>query len=323
MIIKKVDDNANLTNVDGIPLAVIQSIMAIGTNNPQRNSTFVASECQMTFCVQSYGASVGQDQSNQTGPNANPYQEKLLESWTVAGVDPSAVSDGVDPDDVLNVYLTPPVNPSKGVYAGQRFGIPRIALSSLNIYISSLLPGVAYQISDNFGFSSSDSVSPDSISTTSNGNIDALQAIYTGNFPNCATPDNKVACAIENIAKAMSKSFRDAPLVTRGVDAANMGKGKTYISVTFVEVTWYWIALPVFVWMLSLVTFIGTAWKSRRAGVKTWRTNPLAMVFLRIPREEHEKVKDLGMSESALAEKAEKLTVRLHVTEDEARLGSG
>jgi hypothetical protein len=73
-------------------------------------------------------------------------------------------------------------------------------------------------------------------------------------------------------------------------------------------------------WLLSTTTLIGTAWKTRRTRVKTWRGNPLALVFLGLGRKELEEVKQHGLTEDGLVKKAEALKVQLRFTDRQAEL---
>jgi hypothetical protein len=41
----------------------------------------------------------------------------------------------------------------------------------------------------------------------------------------------------------------------------------------FVEMRWQWIALPVFVCLLGVVTLVGTMWENRRADVPNWKND--------------------------------------------------
>jgi hypothetical protein len=89
-------------------------------------------------------------------------------------------------------------------------------------------------------------------------------------------------------------------------------KGTTIAPITQVNVTWAWIILPVIIWFCSVAMVIGTAVKSKRAKVHLWRTNPLAMVFLTLGRDERQEVSQHGgLSEQGLIQRAENIRVRL------------
>ncbi|KAJ9629514.1 hypothetical protein H2203_001888 [Taxawa tesnikishii (nom. ined.)] len=293
-------------NLTASSIINIQSILAKdGVREIDNSTTFIASECVLVPCVQSYHAAV----------NGSDFKEQILQTWYNNTQDLTAGTNlTADDNQQLFAFVDPSEAPDKGVEAGQHFGITGIAYDAVQRYLSSLFSGYAIQLRSDFEFEGT----PSGI-----GSSDALKAIYYGNFTNCENPADKVACAVGNVAKALSKSIRDAPYVVSGVDGAEMTKGQTLVPVTYIHVTWYWLSLPVVIWLLSITTLLGTAWKSRRAGVRTWRTNPLAMVFLGLDREEHAKVKHYGMTEKALSKKAKKLQVKLHVTEEGARLVNG
>ena len=65
---------------------------------------------------------------------------------------------------------------------------------------------------------------------------------------------------------------------------------------------------------------IGTAWKTRRSGVKTWRGSPLALVFLGVGSQKLETVKEYGWTEEGLVKKADALRVQLRVEDTQAHL---
>jgi hypothetical protein len=291
-------------------IGTIQSILAVADSADISKSTkFIATECALPLVVESWKSSVGQ--VNQTSADVSPYQEELLDTWMDRMLDPLA-DDPTYTGDTLFLMVNPKVNPELGVYKGQRFGIPLAAYNSLVLFLGDIFEGYIAQVSDNLIFNPS--------ASPTGSSMDVLQAIYFGNFTNCDTPEDKVQCAVWNMGRAMSKTFRDAPYVAGGVQKAKMTIGNTLVPVTYIKITWYWILLPIFIWILSVATLLGTAWKSRRARVSTWRTNPLAMVFLRLGVDEHDQVKHMGTSDAALSKKAEQLMVKLDVSREGAKL---
>ena len=137
----------------------------------------------------------------------------------------------------------------------------------------------------------------DGVNNTDDSNsADYIQSIFSNsahdnlNSGLCRTPEEvgahwvaggngDVACAAKNVAKAMSNGFRSATWSGREYLVIN---GNTTYATSWVRVTWFWLFVPVLLWLLSLTILIGTALKTRRAGVRTWRTNPLPMVFLEV-----------------------------------------
>ena len=51
-------------------------------------------------------------------------------------------------------------------------------------------------------------------------------------------------------------------------------------SATFVRVEWYWITLPVAVWGIGIVVWLGVVVQSRRLRIPVWRENVLPLLFL-------------------------------------------
>jgi hypothetical protein len=115
----------------------------------------------------------------------------------------------------------------------------------------------------------------------------------------------------------MSNGFRSAAWSGRELLVIN---GYTQYATSWVRVTWFWLFVPVLLWLLSLTILIGTAIKTRRAGVRTWRTNPLPMVFLEMSDEQRRQVEDHDMTEQGLAQKAKALKVKLHLDNNQVRL---
>ena len=52
--------------------------------------------------------------------------------------------------------------------------------------------------------------------------IDTLQSIYYGNISGCAEFDDYLSCGVENVAKAMTKTFRDSAYIAYGLESANV-----------------------------------------------------------------------------------------------------
>lgn len=139
---------------------------------------------------------------------------------------------------------------------------------------------------------------------------------------------DSVGCAVDRAARSITKSMRDSVwnshpgshgLIFLKFEDARLTKGVGYSTFTYVRITWYWLALPAVLWMLSVVILLGTAWKSKRAGITLWRTSPLAMVFMGLDRGLNEKVRATGMTENQLSNKANDLQVRLRIDNDKPR----
>lgn len=63
---------------------------------------------------------------------------------------------------------------------------------------------------------------------------DAVSAIRNGNYSGCEHETNRVACALELTAKAMSKTIRDRPYLVNGTQGT---AGEAFSPVIHVRVT--------------------------------------------------------------------------------------
>lgn len=107
-----------------------------------------------------------------------------------------------------------------------------------------------------------------------------MEALLYGNVTGCADIENdRFECTMRNVADAMSKSFRDQAYIKNGLEA-DMAVGYTYTNVIITHVHWQWLTLPVLVWLLGAVTWLGKVWKTRRGKLPKWTDNPLPLLFL-------------------------------------------
>ena len=61
---------------------------------------------------------------------------------------------------------------------------------------------------------------------------------------------------------------------------------------TFVAVHWQWLGLPLLVWTLTAITWIGTAVFTAQARLKKWRSNVIPLLLLYRGRESRVEVLD-------------------------------
>ncbi|PYH71774.1 DUF3176 domain-containing protein [Aspergillus vadensis CBS 113365] len=109
---------------------------------------------------------------------------------------------------------------------------------------------------------------------------DTLQALAVANISGCSEIlSERLSCAMDNVAAAMSKTFRDAAYVTDPASAA-MTTGSAKVSEVYIVVYWAYLALPVLVWTLGAILVLGTLWKTRRARVPAWKNDTLPLLFL-------------------------------------------
>jgi hypothetical protein len=148
---------------------------------------------------------------------------------------------------------------------------------------------------------------------------DVIEALATGNVSSCSLDAvDKFNCSMHNVAAAISKSFRDSAYITAGSDPgkAQMAVGRVMRSMTYVAVQWQWIVLPVLVWLLGVVTLVGTVWKTRRAGAPKWRNGPLPLLFL------YREERNDGVSDSDINQKTNSLKVKMYESDQKRHLGS-
>ena len=148
--------------------------------------------------------------------------------------------------------------------------------------------------------------------------VEHVLTSFRGTIANDA---RNVPCALDAIAASFTAMMRLAQNTTvvdgfSAVETFGFSNGTTFAPITQVNVTWLWIILPVIIWLCSVAMVIGTAVKSKRAKVHLWRTNPLAMVFLTLGRDERQEVSQHGgLSEQGLIQRAENIKVKLTVSD--------
>jgi hypothetical protein len=110
--------------------------------------------------------------------------------------------------------------------------------------------------------------------------VDIGQSIFYGNYSHCSGTNDHLTCVAQNVAMAMTKSFRDSAYIAHGLDGADMAIGDTMIAATLVYIDWGWLTLPLLIWLLSVVLWVATAWQTRKRKLPLWRNNPLTLVYL-------------------------------------------
>lgn len=288
------------------PLALIQSIAAFDAYRVNSSSPLVASECVIVPAVRRYTSQV----INSKAFVLSGYTESFYTEQTLS------YHDNYTLDAENGLWTLGPIPDD-----GRTFAISDASHKALNRFLAGALNGTVL------------SVDRSSYAYMNDKARDALQSIHagTGNrycgpgYANSEQPYDAVACAVNRAARAVSKTMRDVNWDHRVVAdshfinvvrAAGLVQGSGVSSYNHVQVVWYWISLPVALWLLSVVILLGTAWKSRRAGVSVWRTSPLAMVFMGMEGRLDEKVKRSGKTEKGLSDTAGELQVRLRVHDD-------
>lgn len=221
-----------------------------------------AMECSIEPIVRSFRAIV----------RDNVYREETLAVWT----------EGLRSweqnwtDVPTGIYFEPPWGSDLGYSSNSRFMLGGDAILGIVDFFNSLFYGQLFlQSMDSVFFESRDN----SVYAAS----DFIQAMSLGNITGCDVKSvEKLECAMNNVAQAMSKTFRDSAYVGASSDLsrANMTLGRTMTSVSYVEVRWRWIVLPALVWLLGTGTLAGTIWNTRRAQVPKWKNDPIPLLFL-------------------------------------------
>jgi hypothetical protein len=305
-------------------ILLTQGIMALGldpalggrmTQAISNDTRWIATECSLELYVRSVNASV----------QNSIYQETTLATWSEITYNQTAIpgsKDGIYFSFVL------PKNSSLGMKSENEFFIGYEGYSSMHYGLLSSFNGTVMGISDNLAFGEYGTISSD-----------ILQALFVQNFTNCATPDDKLSCAMANVASAISKTFRDSALTNARAagfnvsasdvrNRANMTVGRTLVSATFVKVHWQWLSLPALVWILTATTWIGTTILTRRAKLQKWQNDILPLLFLyREDRvvasagtDDAEESYSYGVSSKAFTLRAQSLQAKLFIKQDEAKL---
>ncbi|KAK4182947.1 hypothetical protein QBC35DRAFT_536124 [Podospora australis] len=301
-------DKANvLTNITW-PMTVYQSIRAVvnpwelgghripgiqevnnGVHVLTTDTRFIGSECVLSPCVQRIQASVSK----------GVYSETILESS----------NKFVQASYADHIVFTPPwESPSKN-FTVIRQWMEAISPSTREI-LGAQLTGTVETYDSNQAIESKELLLPRDMYSRPN---DALQAVFYTDFTNssCSTPDDNVQCAFMALGKAMTKSVRDAGVVTNGTqDATEKGYvvgGDILSTGTFIRIVWAWLALPAAIWVLSVVTVAVAMWKSRN--VPLWRDSALPLVLLF--GNGKSDISGGAVREAELAARAETVNVRL------------
>lgn len=282
------------------------------------DTKWTATECSLELYVRKFNASV----------QNSIYQDTTLDSWSdiTWTYFKDVQAEVPETDDQIYWTFVVPAGKQKDEYF-----IGRTGYMAMQWGLFSYFNGTVSAIGDGLSFSQ-----PGTITS------DILQTLLIQNFANCPTPDDRLSCLMSNVAAAMSKTLRDSAVskaAETGFNAsslnaqnsANMTVGQTFISVVFVRVRWRWISLPVLVWVLTALTWISTAFLTRKANLQKWGNDILPLLFLydegcatqvraRSEDGEEEVVGEQGFSSAAVAIRAQGLQAQLFVDGVEAKL---
>jgi hypothetical protein len=150
--------------------------------------------------------------------------------------------------------------------------------------------------------------------------MDTLKSIYEGNMSGCAESDDRLSCGVENVAKAMTKVFRDSAYADHGLELANVTVGETKVVISYVRINWFWFALPLSVWTMAAVLWISTVIHTRRMKVSAWANNILPLLFLYRGDVGKEEVGQQGTSNADYLRRSERIAVQLQFADGKAKL---
>lgn len=203
-----------------------------------------------------------------------------------------------------------PLTPSTFPFAASPNAMVQLTRQTISLFVAALLSGNVRIASHSVAFNGP--TSP--YYATS----DVLQTLFYGNFTGCPNPDGRLECIMGNIADALSKSIRDAPVLASGFDRAQEAgavNGKTFVPVTFVHIQWAWISLPLCIWFMSTLVWLLSRMRRRSTNAPSWRSSMLPMAFLFTSEDDGEA----GSSEDELGRRAGNTMVKIAVDRDRAR----
>ena len=275
-----------------------------------KDSDFAATECLIEFCAQKVEDSVSNSH----------YHSKAGDLWfqsNVTDIDPNYLS--IHPPWTSGEYSTNYVY-SNTTTREREFGLEYSAIRSLSEFLADILSGHVFAFSDVFKY-----IPEDPLSGTKQGAAnDIIQATFLGNFTGCGidgSSNDHLTCAMNNIAKALTKSFRDNAYIAHGAANSNMTRGDAMIVVTYVRIQWVWLALPVTVLVISLICLASTISTTHRSALPIWGDNILPLLFLlpgSVERDQDGGVR--GITNVAYLEKTQGIKARLEVHGEMARL---
>lgn len=263
-----------------------------------RSTEFVATECALEMC-------------------AEWLQESVINSTLHTTVQRSVCGWDYTLDVPSDFALA--LNSSDG----SEFSLTHEAWEALSIFVSTIFGGAFHTVSDVASWVKNEGVSFDYAT------VDTTQAIFYGNFSGCSgQEDDHLTCAVNNTAKAITKTFRDEAYIKSGLVGGNVTVGQTMVMASFVRIDWVWLSLPLAVWLAAAVLWAATTWKTRKARLPSWNNNILPFLFL-AKNPAHNSFKEIdgnvaagaaGVSNRAFLDESKKITVRLRVADTRAHL---
>jgi hypothetical protein len=292
------------------PIAIVQSITAYDTFFVNASTPINASECALVPCVLSYDYSSVYELPGyaKNGFNGVAFNEYAAQIWDNYSFDTSQPFPNNGP--VINA----PVDGQGLSYTS--YSIGHDAYLGLMYYIEALFNGFVSSDGNHSLFYNSDNRTQKVRASSE----DAMQATYQAPtycadvYGNVITDWNM--CTLSMLSIGMTTIMRNSVFNL----TTPLAVGQTYVNRSTIVVAWLWIFPLVVLWLMSLIVLIGTVLKTRRSGVRTWRGDPLALVFLNLGNQELQDMSGYGLTDEGLLKKAQSLQVQLHLTDNKAEL---
>lgn len=300
-----------------------------------RNSRFEAYECMIIPVVQGWKVSantVNQDQrSTESGEPQLLSEYTLLKEFEVAEIDSASQDIIMKPPSPLNLLNV--TRDSDVINHNITFSISAATFDSLGGWLGTIFSGYAavdgmsWKYVPVSGANSTGGFAPDAFQAT-------FYNLFQGSFypevcppflesDPMAFPTADFRCTMTTLTRAISNAMNN--FATANVDSADrmdfsMVYGTTFVPKTWVRVQWFWLIIPVLLWAMAIVILVVTIYKTGQAGIRTWRDNPLPMLFLDIDERERREVREHGLTEGGIAKKAKALKLTLAMDEHHAQL---
>jgi hypothetical protein len=123
----------------------------------------------------------------------------------------------------------------------------------------------------------------------SNDNTNSYPGNSTVNFdddlghnilPAAAVPPGRTLATVVDLNHTMKTLSDSMTEVIRAFGTKDDAvKGTVLVPATFINVRWSWLVLPMVLPLLSTTLLIVVAWQTRRTGIPTWKSDPLAMLW--------------------------------------------
>ena len=284
-----------------------------------------ATECVLVPCVQVFNSSVGSSVHKSSAPGSVFFNDKIVAEYDEGkfSQDFAIINGSVTDTHNSGVWL----RPKDELFGKESYHLSLGAYGQISNYITKITPGKV-ELRAGSGLVHYINTFISSYGKEAGDLSDGLflQQVF-GLHPKFICDPRlhhnpgeslRVVCVLENMARAMTTYMRNVPdsrvyQYTQNIyselsqlyNPRQITVGTTLASKTYIAIKWGWLVLPLALWVLALIMLCGTIWKTRMAGIR---------------EEERERIELHDMTAYGLERKAETLKVRLHVTEQEAKL---